>query len=114
MRCSRGLVAKHPYVRNFIRALAREDIFAQVISSMKDHVAPKYGSHTGLLGDLAAGKFETKTFLAKLAERLRRDLTTTEEAVAELKLCHGQVDHLTRGLRFHGITAVAELMIGRT
>ena len=74
------MVAKHPYVRDFIRALDRGDIFAPVISSMKDHVAQKYGSHTGLSGDLAVGKFETKAFLATLVERLQRDLTADEEA----------------------------------
>ena len=35
----RRLVAQHPYVREIIRALARRDILAPVISSMRDHVS---------------------------------------------------------------------------
>ncbi len=76
----RRLIAQHPYVRDFIRALNRTDLIAPVISSMKDHVAPRYSSHTVLATDLAAGKFETKTLCTKLAERLQRELRPSEEA----------------------------------
>lgn len=80
------LVARHPYVRDFIRTVKRTDFIAPVISSMKDHVAPRYSSNSYLTADLAAGKFETKAFLARLAERLKRELRPTEEAEITEKL----------------------------
>jgi hypothetical protein len=80
------LVARHAYVRDFIRTLKRTEFIAPVISSMKDHVAPRYSTNSYLTADLAAGKFETKIFLARLAERLRRELRPAEETEIVEKL----------------------------
>ena len=76
----RRLIAQHPYVREFIRTLDRKDLLAPVISSMRDHVAPRYSSHTALASDVAAGRFETKALLEGLAERIHRPLEPAEES----------------------------------
>jgi hypothetical protein len=75
----RRLVAQHLYVREFIRTVNRVDVVAPVISSMRDHVAARYSSHTVLASDLAASRFETKALLGRLAERIRRPLRAEEE-----------------------------------
>jgi len=76
----RRLVAQHAYVRDFIRAINRKDILAPVISSMKDHVAQRYSSNAVLAADVAAGRFDTKALLGRVAERIKRQLEAAEEA----------------------------------
>jgi hypothetical protein len=76
----RRLIAQHPYVRDFIRAINRKDIVAPVISSMKDHVSQRYLSNTVLATDVAAGRFDTKALLGRLADRVQRPLEVAEEA----------------------------------
>jgi hypothetical protein len=75
----RRLVAQHPYVREFIRAINRTDIVAPIISSMKEHVATRYSNHSALSADLSAGKFETKSLMTRLTERINRELQPAEE-----------------------------------
>jgi len=108
----RRLVAQHPYVRDFIRALNRTDFIAPVISSMKDHVAARYSSHTVLETDLAAGKFDSKTFYTRLAERIKRELKPTEEAEIAEKI-HEMVSESRRSAILKDGPKLAKLILNR-
>lgn len=108
----RRLVAQHAYVRDFIRAVSRTDFIAPVISSMKDHVAARYSSNAVLATDLAAGKFETKTFCTRLAVRIQRSLKPAEEAEIAEKI-REMVSDSKRSAMFDDGTKLAKLILNR-
>lgn len=107
------LIAQHAYVRDFIRAINRTDhLIAPVISSMKDHVAPRYSSNAYLVSDLTAGKFESKTFLARLVERMKRDLKPAEETEISEKI-REMVSESKRSAALDDGIKVAKLVLNR-
>lgn len=106
------LVAKHPYVREFIRALNRKDFIAPVISSMKDHVDARYSSHTVLATELAAGRFDTKAFCEQLVERIQRPLRPAEQSEIEDKVKE-MVNESRRSAVLEDGTKLSKLIINR-
>lgn len=68
----------HPYMRTFVRLLNETHVFAPVMTSLKDHVSPKYTHATALVEDISRGEFDLDSFLRLLEGRLKRPLAGQE------------------------------------
>jgi len=74
------LVARHPYLRQFIQVLNQQDITAPVITSMEEHVSSRYRTNAALAGDVAARRFDTTEMLERVARRCGRQLDEDERS----------------------------------
>ncbi len=72
------MYASHPYLQAFVRLLNEVHIFAPVVTSLKDHVSPKYSSATLLVDDISRESFDTESFFQVLEKRLKRPLASQE------------------------------------
>jgi len=72
------LVIHHPYLRQFIGVLNRHDIVAPVISSMKEHVSPRYAANAILAEDVADGRFDHDELIERVGQRIGRRLEEDE------------------------------------
>jgi hypothetical protein len=74
------MFAAHPYMRAFVRAINRTHLFAPVITSLKDHVSPKYASASALIEDVSRKEFDVDAVIASLERRLARSLGSDERS----------------------------------
>lgn len=81
------MYAAHPYLRAFVQVLNENYVFAPVVTSLKDHVSPKYSSALSLVEDILGKSVDVDSFYRLLEQRLKRSLTTNErgELAAGLK-----------------------------
>lgn len=86
-----GLVAQHAYLRQFISVLNHQDIVAPVITSMEEHVSPRYATNVVLAEDVAKQRFETESMLDRVGNRILRRLD--EDETSEIA---SAVDRLVR------------------
>lgn len=75
-----ALVAQHAYLRKFISFLNQYNIVAPVITSMEEHVSPRYRTNTMLVEDVAEQRFETESMLDRVGNRLGRKLDEDERS----------------------------------
>lgn len=68
----------HPYLRAFVRLLNETHIFAPVMTSLKDHLSPKYTNATALVEDVSRGEIDLGSLLRLLEGRLKRPLAEQE------------------------------------
>jgi len=76
------MFAAHPYLRNFVKVIRESDIFIPVVTSLKEHLSPKYTSAAALIEDVSQRSVDIDTFLQLLSKRLSqtgRPLTTPQE-----------------------------------
>ena len=73
------MVEQHSYLRQFVIVINRGELFAPVISSMKEHLSPKYTANAMLASDIAEGEFDFDGFFAILTSRLGRNLVDGEK-----------------------------------
>jgi len=60
----------HPYLRHYVRAIRESELFVPVVTSLKDHLSPKYVSGSVLADDVSKRCLDVDSFLQKLSERL--------------------------------------------
>lgn len=72
------LVLRHPYLRSFVSVILTKNLFAPVITSMREHVSERYSASSVLASDIVSGSFATDELLSLLEARLKRQLTNTE------------------------------------
>jgi hypothetical protein len=70
----------HPYLRAFVKAVGKGPIFAPVLTSLKDHLSPKYASASALSEDVAKRELDMDGLLKALERRLRRPLRMKEQS----------------------------------
>ncbi len=68
----------HSYLRRLALTLDQKDLAVPVLSSFKDHVAPRYGSASVLIDDLSNGIFDIDPLLRNIEERISRQLEDFE------------------------------------
>ncbi|HEV7373544.1 MAG TPA: hypothetical protein VGN95_02415 [Pyrinomonadaceae bacterium] len=68
----------HPYMRAFVRLLNETHVFAPVMTSLKDHISPKYTHATALVEDVSRGEIDLDSFLILLEGRIKRPLANQE------------------------------------
>lgn len=68
----------HPYLRAFVRLLNETHVFAPVMTSVKDHLSPKYANATALVEDVSRGEIDLDSLLRLLEGRLKRPLAEKE------------------------------------
>jgi hypothetical protein len=74
------MFAAHPYLRAFVRAINKGSLMAPVVTSLKEHVSPKYANTIALADDVAKKNFDSATFTDNVERRLGRPLTAEERA----------------------------------
>lgn len=72
------MYASHPYLQAFVRLLNEVHFFAPVVTSLKDHVSPRYSSATLLVDDVSKASIDIDSFFQSLERRLKRPLTSQE------------------------------------
>jgi len=75
-----ALVAQHAYLRQFISVLNQHDIVAPVITSMEEHVSPRYATNVVLAEDVAEQRFDTESMLDLIGHRIGRKLDEDERS----------------------------------
>jgi hypothetical protein len=68
----------HPYLRRLAVALGQQDLLVPVLTSLKDHVAPRYASASVLVDEVSKGIFEFEPLLGNLEKRMDRALESSE------------------------------------
>lgn len=74
----KSMYGSHAYLRRFVQVIQKEDVYAPVLTSLKDHVSDRYSSVSVACADAASGEIDLESFLGNLARRLRRPLTDSE------------------------------------
>jgi hypothetical protein len=74
------MFATHPYLRAFVRAINKNHLFAPVVTSLKDHVSPKYATASALVEDVSRKQFDVDGVIAALDRRMARPLTSDERS----------------------------------
>lgn len=70
----------HPYLRSFVRAILRQHLVAPVVTSLKEHVSPRYATAKQLCDDAAEKRLDIDSLLALTEKRIQRALTSAETA----------------------------------
>jgi hypothetical protein len=68
----------HPYMQTLVRLLKERHIFAPVMTSLKDHVSPRYTNATALVEDVSRSEIDLDSLLRLLEGRLKRPLLEQE------------------------------------
>jgi len=74
----KAMYAVHPYLRSFVKAITQHYLVAPVITSLKDHVSPRYASAKLLSDDVAEKQLDTECLLSLTEKRIQRPLTPAE------------------------------------
>jgi hypothetical protein len=72
------MFAAHPYMRALAKLLNETYVLAPVMTSLKDHVSPKYATATALVDDVSRGEIDLDSLLRLLEARLKRALGDQE------------------------------------
>jgi len=72
------MYASHPYLRSFVKVINHSYIFAPVVTSLRDHISPKYSSAVNLIEDIVKKDFDMDVLCQLLEGRLKRSLTSLE------------------------------------
>src|SRR5262249_30970619 len=75
----KAMYSSHPYLRSFVRLIMERPIFVPVISSLKEHITPKYASANTLANDVSKGTFDSPALLQSVERRISRALTNVEQ-----------------------------------
>jgi hypothetical protein len=62
----------HPYLRTFVRVIRQTDLFVPVVTSLKEHISPKYISASSLIEDVSRSSVDLDSFFVALRQRLSR------------------------------------------
>jgi hypothetical protein len=74
----KAMYAVHPYLRSFVKAIMQQHLVAPVITSLRDHVSPRYVSAKQLSDDVAEKKLDTDCLLSLTEKRIQRPLIAAE------------------------------------
>jgi hypothetical protein len=75
----RSFHASHPYFRRFVAAVKDGAFLTPIISSIEEHLSPRYKSTRLFAEDIERGTFEPEGLLTSVSGRLGRPLTSAEE-----------------------------------
>jgi len=76
----------HPYLRAFVRVIRQKDLFVPVVTSLKEHISPKYASATFLIEDVSQYNVDLNSFFTVLRKRLARvERIVTDEEEAQVR-----------------------------
>lgn len=90
----------HPYLRRLALVLSEQDLVVPVLTSFKDHVAPRYASASILIDEVSKEMFDMESLLGNVEKRIGRSLEDIER--------HEIQDGVKEVVGQMGITAATE------